>query len=116
MSEKVKNTATVEVTKDNFNSIVETEKPVLVDFWAEWCMPCKMLGPIVEKLAQKYGNDVVVGKVNVDQEQELGAYFQVRGIPNVMIIKDKKVVHNLVGVRPEGEYVEILDSLIKEKQ
>lgn len=116
MSEKVKNAATVEVTKDNFNSIVDTEKPILVDFWAEWCMPCKMLGPIVEKLVEKYGDDIVVGKVNVDQEQELGAYFQVRGIPNVMIIKDKKVVHNLVGVRSEGEYVEILDSMIKENQ
>lgn len=113
MSEKVKST-TVEVTKDNFNSIVESDKPILLDFWAEWCMPCRMLGPIVEKLAKKYGDDVVVGKVNVDIEQELGGYFQVRSIPNVMIIKDKKVLHNMVGVRPEGDYTEILDSLISE--
>jgi len=113
MSEKVKGTA-LEVTKDNFNSIVETDKPILLDFWAEWCMPCRMLGPIVEKLSGKYGEDVVVGKINVDKEQELGAYFQVRSIPNVMIIKDKKVLHNLVGVRPEGEYTEILDSLVNE--
>jgi thioredoxin 1 len=113
MSEKVKG-MTLEVTKDNFNSIVESDKPILLDFWAEWCMPCRMLGPIVEKLAAKYGDDVVVGKVNVDVEQELGAYFQVRSIPNVMIIKDRKVLHNMVGVRPEGDYTEILDSLISE--
>ncbi|MBN1624848.1 MAG: thioredoxin [Clostridia bacterium] len=113
MSEKVKST-TVVVTKDNFNSIVESNKPILLDFWAEWCMPCRMLGPIVEKLAEKYGDDVVIGKVNVDVEQELGGYFQVRSIPNVMIIKDKKVLHNMVGVRPEGDYTEILDSLISE--
>lgn len=108
-------TTTVEVTKDNFNSLVETDKPVFLDFWAEWCMPCRMLGPIVERLAEKYGDNAIIGKVNVDQQQELGAYFQVRGIPNVMIIKDKEVLHNLVGVRPEREYVEILDSLISQE-
>ena len=115
MSEKTEKITTVEVTKDNFNELVETEKPVFLDFWAEWCMPCRMLGPIVENLSQKYGDDVVVGKVNVDKEQELGAYFQIRSIPNVMVIKDKKVLHNIVGVRSEGEYTDILDSLLEER-
>ncbi len=115
MTEKTMKAATVAVTQDNFNSIVDTDKPILLDFWAEWCMPCRMLGPIVEKLAEQYGEKVVVGKVNVDEQQELGQHFQIRGIPNVMVIKDKQILHNLVGVRPEREYVEILDSMITEE-
>lgn len=114
MTEKTKQ-VTVAVTVENFNNIVDTDKPVLLDFWAEWCMPCRMLGPIVEKLAVKYGDKIVVGKVNVDEQQELGQHFQIRGIPHVMIVKDKQILHNLVGVRSEREYIEILDSLTEEE-
>jgi thioredoxin 1 len=115
MAEKAVKTSTVKITLDNFNSVVDTEKPVLMDFWAEWCMPCRMLGPILERLAEKYGDKVIVGKINVDEEQELGQHFQIRGIPNVMIAKDKKILHNLVGVRSEREYAEILDSMLSEE-
>lgn len=114
MTEKTKQVA-VAVTKENFNNIVDTDKPVLLDFWAEWCMPCRMLGPIVEKLAVKYSDKIVVGKVNVDEQQELGQHFQIKGIPNVIIIKDKQILHNLVGVRSEREYIEILDSMTAEE-
>ena len=115
MAEKAIKTATVAVTLENFNSIVDTDKPVLLDFWAEWCMPCKMLGPILERIAEKYGDRVIVGKINVDEQQELGQHFQIKGIPNVMIAKDKQILHNLVGVRSEREYTEILDSMFSEE-
>jgi len=114
MADKATKTTTVAVTSENFNSIVDTDKPVLLDFWAEWCAPCRMLGPVLEKLALKYGDQIIVGKVNVDEQQELGQHFQIRGIPNVMIVKDKQILHNLVGVRSEREYIEILDSMLKE--
>lgn len=114
MADKATKTTTVAVTIENFNSIVDADKPVLLDFWAEWCAPCRMLGPVLEKLALKYGDKIIVGKVNVDEQQELGQHFQIRGIPNVMIVKDKQILHNLVGVRSEREYIEILDSMLKE--
>lgn len=115
MADKATKTTTVAVTKENFNSMVDTDKPVLLDFWAEWCSPCRMLGPVLERLALKYDGKVIVGKVNVDEQQELGQHFQIRGIPNVMILKDKQILHNLVGVRSEREYVELLDSLVLEE-
>ena len=115
MADKATKTTTVAVTIENFNSIVDADKPVLLDFWAEWCAPCRMLGPVLERLALKYGDKVIVGKVNVDEQQELGQHFQIKGIPNVMILKDKKILHNLVGVRSEREYVELLDSLVSEE-
>lgn len=115
MADKAIKTTTVAVTIENFNSIVDTDKPVLLDFWAEWCSPCRMLGPILERIAEKYGDKIIVGKINVDEQQELGQHFQIRGIPNVMIAKDKQILHNLVGVRSEREYIEILDSMLSEE-
>ena len=115
MADKATKTTTVAVTIENFNNIVDTDKPVILDFWAPWCAPCRMLGPILERIAEKYGDKVTVGKINVDEQQELGQHFQIRGIPNVMIAKDKQVLHNLVGVRSEREYVDILDSMINEE-
>jgi len=116
MADKPTKPTTVAVTLENFNSIVDTDKPVILDFWAEWCAPCRMLGPILEKLSLKYGDKIVVGKVNVDEQQELGQHFQIRSIPNVMIAKDKQILHNLVGVRAEREYIGIIDSMLKEDE
>ncbi len=115
MADKITKTTTVAVTSENFNSVVDTDKPVLLDFWAQWCSPCRMLGPILDRVAEKYGDKIIVGKVNVDEQQELGQHFQIRGIPNVLIVKNKQILHNLVGVRSEREYVELLDSLLSEE-
>ncbi|MFO7611178.1 MAG: thioredoxin [Clostridia bacterium] len=104
---------TKEITKENFNSVVETDKPILIDFWAEWCAPCRMLGPIVEDIAAGYGDKVVIGKVNVDNQRELAQHFGIMGIPSVFILKDKQIVNNLVGVRPKKDYENALDSLLE---
>lgn len=100
------------ITVENFNDIVNSDKPVFIDFWAEWCGPCKMLGPTVEQLAEKYGDEAIIGKVNVEEQQALAQHFKVSGIPSVFLIKDKKVVDNLVGVRSKAEYEKAIDSLI----
>ena len=88
-------------TKDNFQKeVVESAQPVLVDFYADWCGPCQMMMPVVEKLAEKYDGRVKVGKVNSDEQQELASAFNVMSIPSFFFIKDGKVVDQAVGAMP----------------
>lgn len=90
----------MKITNNNFNSeVMESDKPVLLDFWAAWCGPCRMVGPIVEEVAQQVGSDAKVGKVNVDEEQELAQKFNVMSIPTLVVIKGGKVVNSVVGVQ-----------------
>ena len=103
----------IQLTADNFNDVIDTDKLIFIDFWAEWCAPCRMLGPIVEKLAEKYREQVIIGKINVEEQQSLAQHFQVSGIPSIFIIKDKQVIENLVGVRPQAEYEKIIESVIE---
>jgi len=101
------------LTKTNFKEVVgNSDKPVLVDFWAEWCGPCRMLTPIVEELSKEFGEDVVIAKVNVDEEIELAQAYGVMSIPNVIIFKEGKVVDNSVGVRPKHYYSEALKNVM----
>ncbi|ALC07147.1 thioredoxin [Corynebacterium deserti GIMN1.010] len=98
------------VTEQNFKSVViESDKPVIVDFWAEWCGPCKKLSPIIEEIAGEYGDKAVVASVDVDSERTLGAMFQIMSIPSVLIFKDGQKVDEFVGLRPKGEIVEKLE-------
>ena len=101
--------AVVQITKDNFKPLVlESPKPVLLDFWAVWCGPCKMIAPIVEAIAEER-EDIVVGKVNVDDEMELAASFGVASIPTVVLVKDGKVAATSVGYRPKADLEKALD-------
>lgn len=101
--------AVVQITKDNFKSLVlESSKPVLLDFWAVWCGPCKMIAPIVDAIAEER-EDIVVGKVNVDDEMELAASFGVASIPTVVLVKGGKVAATSVGYRPKADLVKMLD-------
>lgn len=101
--------ATVKVTDSNFqDEVLSSEVPVLVDFWAEWCGPCKTLGPILEKLAAEYHGAFELAKVDVDAEQQLAAAFQVRSIPTVFLVKDGQLVDGFPGALPEGQLREFL--------
>lgn len=104
----------VELKDDNFEELVMgSDKPVLVDFWAEWCGPCRMVGPIVEELHGEYDGKAVVGKVNVDDNPEVSAKFGIRNIPTVLFFKNGEIVDKQVGAAPKSAYSSKLDALIQ---
>ncbi|EEI16467.1 thioredoxin [Corynebacterium lipophiloflavum] len=96
----------IDVTQSTFKSeVVDSDIPVVVDFWAEWCGPCKKLSPILEQIAEEMDGQVKVAKVDVDTERTLGAMFQVMSIPTVMIFKDGAAVDTMIGAQPKNEIV-----------
>ena len=103
----------LEITSENFEEkVINSNMPVLIDFWAEWCGPCKQLIPTVEKIALDYKGKVVVGKINVDNYSDLAAQFNVRGIPNLLVFNDGKAQEQLVGLVPEEQIIDILNKFI----
>ncbi len=102
--------AELKITSGNFESeVMESDIPVLIDFWASWCAPCKMMLPVVAQLAEEYEGKVKVGKVNVEEEPELAGRFQVMSIPMFAVVKDGKVVNQMIGARPKSELEAMLE-------
>lgn len=98
----------ITINKNNFQEeVLKSEKPVLLDFWASWCGPCRIVGPIIEEIAEER-IDIKVGKVNVDEQQELASQFQVMSIPTLVVIKDGKIVKQSTGARPKQQILEML--------
>lgn len=98
------------ITKENFEAeVLKSDKPVLIDFWAEWCGPCKMLSPIVDQIAGEVTQKAKVGKVNVDEQPELASQFKVMSIPTLVMIKDGKAVATSVGVKPKEDILAMLN-------
>ncbi len=96
--------AELKITDKNFNKeVLESDKVVLIDFWAPWCAPCRMMGPVIEQLAAEYDGKAKVGKVNVDEETGLAQQFQVMSIPTIVLMKNGKVINQLIGVRSKAE-------------
>ena len=101
--------AVVTITKENFEQeVLQSAKPVLLDFWASWCGPCRMLSPVVDEVAEER-TDVKVGKVNVDEQPELAQAFGIASIPTLLVIRDGRTVHSAVGVRSKEEILQMLD-------
>lgn len=101
--------AEIKITKNNFEAeVMKSDIPVMLDFWADWCGPCRMLAPVVEDIAKEYEGSVKVGKINVDEESELAAAFRVASIPTVVVIKKGKVVNTSVGYKPKEELAALL--------
>ena len=104
---------TVELTTENFEQIVmASEKPVLVDFWASWCGPCKMVAPVLEQMATEQGERAVIGKLNVDQYPEVATRFGIRNIPTLLFFKEGKIVDKQVGAAPLERLQEKMNPLL----
>ena len=98
----------VNINKSNFSEeVIHSDRTVLLDFWAPWCGPCRMVGPILEEIARERA-DVKVGKVNVDEQPELASQFSVMSIPTLVVMKDGKVANQTVGARPKGQILALL--------
>jgi len=100
----------VELTSGNFNAAVEGDKPVLVDFWAPWCGPCKVIAPILEEVAKEFEGKASIGKVNVDDHPDIASRFGIRGIPTLILFKGGQIKGQMVGVNPKSNIVSLLQT------
>lgn len=109
LKEEINTMAVLTITKENFEQeVMKSDKPVLLDFWAVWCGPCRMVSPIVDQIAEER-TDIKVGKINVDEQNELATAFRVMSIPTLVVVKDGKIVNQTVGVQPKADILALLD-------
>ena len=102
----------ITVTDENLNELLNEGKPVVLDFWAEWCGPCKMVSPIIDELATDYEGRVIIGKVDVDENNEISTQFRIRNIPTVLYFKEGKIIDKQVGAFPKSKYIEKIEQLL----
>lgn len=103
----------LEITDGNFEvEVLQSDKPVLIDFWAAWCAPCRMIAPIVEELAEEYDGKVKIGKLDVDSNQQTAIKYGVRSIPTVLIIKNGEVADTIIGALPKAAFVDKLEAVL----
>ena len=106
-------TSVYEFTDNNFDSdVINSDVPVLIDFWAVWCGPCKAIAPVIEEVANEFEGKVKVGKVDVDQNQDTAMKYGVRSIPTLLIIKDGEVVNQIVGAVPKSNITDVLNKVV----
>lgn len=104
--------ATQKVTDVDFNSFVQSDKPVLVDFWATWCGPCKMMAPVLEEVSDEYQDKLVVGKLDVDENPQTAQQFGIMSIPTLLLFQNGEVVKQIVGYRPKADLVSQLADVL----
>ncbi|MBO5795443.1 MAG: thioredoxin [Bacteroides sp.] len=102
----------LEITDSNYKEILAEGKPVVIDFWAPWCGPCKMVGPIIDELATEYEGKAIIGKCDVDDNDDVASEFGIRNIPTVLFFKDGQLVDKQVGSAPKGTYAAKIDALL----
>ena len=101
------------ITKENFQQIIDGDKPVVIDFWAEWCGPCRMIGPIIEELAKEYEGKVVIAKCDVDDNNDIAVQFGVRNIPTIVFMKGGQVVDKQIGAAQKAAFDEKIKKLLE---
>lgn len=102
----------VKITSENFETLKNGEQPLVIDFWATWCGPCRMVGPVIAELAEQYDGKIVVGKCDVEENEDLAVEFGIRNIPTILFFKNGQVVDKLVGAQPKAKIEEKFQSLL----
>tara|TARA_B100001758_G_C18345322_1_gene576670 strand:+ start:750 stop:1064 length:315 start_codon:yes stop_codon:yes gene_type:complete len=102
----------LQITEDNYDEVLSSEKPILLDFWAEWCGPCKLIGPIIDELSEDFSETAIIGKINVDESGALSSKYGIRNIPTLLFIKNGKVIDKHVGAASKKEISDKLNALM----